>query len=188
MPPCAPNRSRPAALRRLLTGLCVAALLAAPARAEQAAASERRPCPERASLEAGLARLNVFRTQSQLCGHRRLPAAPPLQWDARLQASASAYAGELSAADKLSHIGPGGSSLRQRFRASGYVMRRAGENLAAGQEDLDEVLATWTRSATHCENLMQPDFLDAGLACVSGPGMYERYWVLHLGRAVAEQP
>lgn len=152
--------------------------------AQAAEAGAAKSCPSEAELRAELARLNAFRALPQSCGAHRLPAAPALRWDARLEASALAFASELSHGDQISHRGLKGSSLRQRFHQSGYVMRRAGENLAAGQESLDEVLATWTLSASHCENLMQAEFIDAGLACVVGPGRYDRYWVLHLGRPV----
>ena len=65
-------------------------------------------------------------------------------------------------------------------------MRLAGENLAAGPDSLDEALAQWLASPAHCDNLMAAEFEDMGLACVSGPGRYERYWVLHLGRGIPE--
>jgi uncharacterized protein YkwD len=152
--------------------------------AQVAEAGAAKSCPSPAEIHAELLRLNAFRTQAQACGRKLLPAAPPLRWEGRLEASALAFAAELAQGDQLSHVGLKGSSLRERFRQSGYVMRRAGENLAAGQESLDEVLATWTLSAQHCENLMQSEFVDVGLACVVGPGRYDRYWVLHLGRPV----
>jgi len=166
----------------LLLLSCLGALGLAGAQVAEAGAA--RSCPSPAEIHAELARLNAFRAAPQACGRKLLPAAPPLRWEPRLQASAQAFASELSHGDQISHLGLKGSSLRERFRQSGYVMRRAGENLAAGQESLDEVLATWTLSGAHCENLMQAEFVDVGLACVVGPGRYDRYWVLHLGRPV----
>lgn len=135
-----------------------------------------------------LDQLNGARSQGQSCGGAPKPAAPPLRWEPKLAHSAQAFADELAQRDVLSHVGAAGGSLRARFKRSGYLTARAGENLAAGQEDLDEVLQVWRHSAMHCDNLMQPDFLDVGLACAVGPGAYERYWVMHLGRSTVTLP
>ncbi len=135
-----------------------------------------------------LAQLNALRSQGQSCGEVPRPAAPPLRWEPKLAHSAQAFAAELAQRDGLSHVGAGGGGLRERFKRSGYLFARAGENLAAGQEELDEALQVWLNSASHCDNLMQPEFRDVGLACAVGPGTYQRYWVLHLGRSAINFP
>lgn len=104
-----------------------------------------------------------------------------------LMASARRYAQELAARDRIDHLGAAGSSLRARLREGGYAMRTAGENLAGGPETLDEAMAQWLASPAHCENLMLAEFQEFGLACVSGPGRYKHYWVLHLAAPVAGQ-
>lgn len=154
------------ALLPLLLGLTAAAALA------------QEGCPP--SGEAALARLNALRAQPQACGERVWPAAAALRPSAALAASAHRHAVELAARDRLDHVGAGGTSLRTRLREAGYAMRTAGENLAGGPETLDEAIAQWLASAAHCENLMAPDFQDFGLACVSGAGQLQRYWVLQL--------
>lgn len=151
-------------------------LLLGPTALAPAAAQEG--CPP--SGEAVLARLNALRAQPQACGERLWPAAAPLRVSPRLEQSARRYAIELAARDRLDHMGAGGTSLRTRLREAGYPMKSAGENLAGGPETLDEALAQWLASPAHCENLMLADFQDFGLACVSGPGKLQRYWVLHL--------
>lgn len=135
-----------------------------------------------------LDQLNALRRQGQLCGSVARPAAPPLRWEPKLARSAQDFATELAQRDVLSHVGVDGSGIRQRFKRSGYLIARAGENLAAGQDDLDEALQSWLASAGHCDNLMQPDFRDVGLACAVGPGAYRQYWVMHLGRSVSNLP
>jgi uncharacterized protein YkwD len=59
-------------------------------------------------------------------------------------------------------------------------MRVSGENLAGGPQTLDEALAQWLASPTHCENLMAAEFEDFGLACVASRGRLQRYWVLQM--------
>lgn len=140
-------------------------------------------CPP--DLEASLAKINALRARSQLCGGRTVPAAAPLRWDARLAASARHYVEELRRRDLLSHEGQDLPRLRDRLRAAGYPFRAGGENLAAGAETVDDALEQWRDSPGHCENLMQPNFRDVGLACaIAPPGAhYASYWVLHLGRS-----
>ena len=135
-----------------------------------------------------LDQLNALRSQGQMCGSVTRPAAPPLHWEPKLARSAQAYADELAQRDVLSHVGATGGGLRERFKRSGYLIARAGENLAAGQEELDEALQIWLNSASHCDNLLQAEFRDVGLACAVGPGVYRRYWVLHLGRSAVIFP
>ncbi|MDC8785718.1 CAP domain-containing protein [Paucibacter sp. hw1] len=130
--------------------------------------------------------LNALRSQARQCGDHPFSAAEPLRWDSRLQASAQAYADEMARNDFFSHVDGEGRGLRYRVLRQGYSFRRVGENLAAGPQRLDEVITGWIDSAGHCENIMEPQFVDAGLACVNGPGRYARYWVLHLGRVLRE--
>lgn len=134
------------------------------------------------------AALNAVRARARACGERLWPAAAALRPNAVLAGSARRYAQELAARDRIDHTGAAGSSLRTRLHEAGYVMRESGENLAGGPESLGEALAQWLASPAHCENLMGPDFQDFGLACVSGPGRFQRYWVLHVAAPAAAQP
>lgn len=130
--------------------------------------------------EAALAAVNALRARPQRCGERLWPAAPALRASPLLADSARRYAHELAARDRIDHVGSAGTSLRTRLREAGYTLRLAGENLAGGPETLDEALAQWLASPTHCENLMLADFQEFGLACVMGPGQFKTYWVMHL--------
>lgn len=163
-----------------LCSFLLAAVIGAPALAAPLT------CP--ADLEASLAKINALRLRPQLCGGRSVPAAAPLRWDARLAASAQRFAEELRRRDLLSHEGQDLPRLRDRLRAAGYPFRAGGENLAAGAETVDDALEQWRESAGHCENLMQPNFRDVGLACViaAPDAQYMSYWVLHLGRSLSD--
>lgn len=150
-----------------------------------AAASAAPSCQPDA--EAALRSLNALRAQPQTCGARLWPAAPPLQWQATLGESAKRYATELAARDRLSHVSASGATLRTRLREVGYLMRKSGENLAGGPETLEEAMGLWLVSPEHCENLMQPDFQEVGLACETGPGQLQRYWVVQLAAPMARR-
>lgn len=130
--------------------------------------------------EVALAALNRLRQEARRCGNQDFAAAGPLRWNPLLLDSAQHYAKDLAQRDRIDHVGEAARSLRLRLADAGYAMKSAGENLAGGPETLDEVIATWLASPGHCENLMWPSFSEAGLACVTGPGQLQRYWVLHL--------
>lgn len=135
--------------------------------------------------EAARAALAALRAQPQRCGERLWPAVPALRESPVLAQTARRFAQELAARDRIEHVGAAGDSLRARLREAGYVMRLSAENLAGGPETLDEAMAQWLASPAHCENLMLAEVQEFGLACVTGPGRFQRYWVLHLAAPAA---
>lgn len=144
-----------------------------------------RPCA--IGVEDALRLANAWRAEARQCGSQVHPAARPLAWNEALHRSALRFAAELAARDELTHRGLSSPTLRERVREVGYQLRAVGENLAAGPLGLDEVFSLWAGSEEHCSNLMRPEFEELGLACVSGAGRYERFWVLHLA-APARRP
>lgn len=143
------------------------------------------PPPGVMAGDAVVLALQALRAQPRRCGDRLWPAAPPLAAEAHLAAAARRYAEELARRDRIDHVGEAGASLRRRLHEAGYVLRQAAENLAGGPESLDEALAQWLASPTHCENLMAAEFQEFGLACATGPGHLQRYWVLQLAEPAA---
>ncbi|RZJ10184.1 MAG: CAP domain-containing protein [Rubrivivax sp.] len=158
------------------------AMLALAATAPAVRAADCQPDPESA-----MRALNAVRAQPQACGDRQFAAAPALRWHPTLGDSASGYAAELAARDRLDHVSISGATLRTRLREAGYLMRTSGENLAGGQETLDEVVAQWLVSPAHCENLMLADFQEFGMGCAEGPGQLQRFWVLQLAAPVGKR-
>jgi uncharacterized protein YkwD len=59
-----------------------------------------------------------------------------------------------------------------------------GENIAAGQTTVDSVMADWMASPGHCANIMRPEFVEMGVACVNGTpaNTYRTYWTMDFGR------
>ncbi len=146
--------------------------------------AEPPPCTALNTPTEALRQLNDLRARGAICGRVALAAAPALRWDDRLAQSAQGYARELAERDQMDPLRH--SVLRDRFRGAGYRLRLAGENLAAGPEQLDELLALWLASPAHCGNLLEPRFADVGLACVTGRASGEPFWVLHLGRGLQD--
>ena len=67
-----------------------------------------------------------------------------------------------------------------RMAAYGIRGYRA-ENLAAGSDRVEDVIARWKASPGHNQNMLLPMVTKVGLARVDSPGMgYGRYWALVL--------
>ncbi len=67
----------------------------------------------------------------------------------------------------------------KRITSSGYRASAVGENLAAGQRSAGEVVKQWMNSESHRQNLLSPEWREAGVAVRAG-GTYDIYWVIEL--------
>lgn len=140
------------------------------------------PCADAPALKRAVQRLNDLRQRAHAPCAATQATPQLLAWESHLATSAYQQASDLAARDLLSHVDVRQRGLGARLRSVGYAAAGAGENLAAGQTDIDDTLEAWLASPSHCANLMQPDYRDVGLACVQRRGSrYERFWVAHLG-------
>lgn len=178
-----PSRS---AFSRCAAAATAVGIWVALAWASQPRASDLAPCADDAQLQRAVERLNqVRRLQHAPCAASAGAAAQTLAWESRLAESAHEQAMDLALNDRLSHVDSRQRSFGTRLRGVGYAAAGAGENLAAGQRDVEDAIAAWLDSPSHCVNLMQPEYKDVGLACVQRRGArYERFWVAHLGTPV----
>lgn len=133
-----------------------------------------------------LAAVNTHRRSGATCGAKgAFPAAPDLAWNAQLTQAAAAHSDDMVAHNFFSHTGSDGSTLGSRATAAGYLWSSLGENIAAGQASVAEVVAGWMKSDGHCANLMNAGFRDIGAACVAGNAStsYRSYWTQDFGSA-----
>lgn len=118
-------------------------------------------------------------------------AAPALAWNARLALVAQRHARAMAEQAFFEHVDPQGRTVDQRASAAGYAWSVIGENLAAGQHDLDAALRGWIASPAHCRNLRDARFTEFGLAHVArlrADDRYGDYWVLVLARPAPGGP
>jgi uncharacterized protein YkwD len=156
-------------------------LLTAVATAGQPQNAALESCIDEQQLQRAVEQLNALRHQTAPCAVVGA-AMQHLSWETRLAASAHEQAVDLAGQDRLSHVDSRNRGLGVRLRSVGYAAAGAGENLAAGQTDIEDTLQAWLASPSHCANLMQPEYRDVGLACVQRRGSrYERFWVAHFG-------
>jgi uncharacterized protein YkwD len=131
-----------------------------------------------------LARVNVVRARGASCGSAgRFGPAGPLAWNDRLARAAERHSRSMVAGNFFSHTGTGGDELRQRADAAGYEWRTLAENIAGGRDTVNGVVDQWLASPGHCANLMRPEIVHVGVACVPGTARntYTHYWTMALG-------
>lgn len=130
-----------------------------------------------------LYRVNALRASGAVCGSTIYRAAAPLNWNSMLLLAASSHSSDMAQKNYFSHTSPDGGTMAQRIAATGYTMSAAGENIAAGQSNVEEVMRSWISSTGHCQNLMNPTYQDIGVACVrNGATNNGLYWTMNLGR------
>ncbi|CAN5435693.1 hypothetical protein BH10ACT3_BH10ACT3_11630 [soil metagenome] len=95
---------------------------------------------------------------------RSQAGAPALVQCASLSRSAQAHSDEQAASNLMSHAGDGGSSSADRLALAGYRGYSVyGENIASSYPTVAAVMASWTKSALHQANLVNPAFSQVGL-------------------------
>ena len=130
-----------------------------------------------------LQRVNAFRASGAMCGSVAYPAAGALSWNTTLLQAARGHATDMATNNYFSHTGQDGRSPDQRVLAAGYSYSHMGENIAAGQTSVESAMAAWIGSASHCQNMMTPDFKDIAVACVrNDASQYHFYWAMEMGR------
>jgi uncharacterized protein YkwD len=158
----------------------------APASAPASAPATLSTCNLPDFAAAALARVNQHRAAGASCGARgSFAPASALSWSGLLTQAADAHSRDMQANNFFSHTGSNGSDLGQRVSATGYAWSSVGENIAGGYASVNAAIEGWMASDGHCANLMNPNFDQFGLACVSGgaSNTYPTYWTMDLARS-----
>jgi uncharacterized protein YkwD len=138
-----------------------------------------------ANFEADALRIvNAYRAAGATCGARgSFAPAGALALNSQLTSAAYGHSADMAARNYFSHTSLDGRSMVDRINASGYDWSTVGENIAAGYNTMQEVVAGWMGSDGHCANLMNPRFTEFGLACArNANSTYRIYWTQNLGR------
>lgn len=102
---------------------------------------------------------NVSRTQNNL---------GLLTTNDELTQAALAKANDMFAHQYFAHTSPDGKTPWDFIKAINYEYNYAGENLAIGYSDNNELHNAWMNSPSHRENILNPNYRDIGMASVSG--------------------
>lgn len=86
----------------------------------------------------------------------------------QLTSATLAKANDMFSHDYFAHTSPTGKTPWDFIKAAGYDYTAAGENLAIGYTDDQELHEAWMNSATHRANILNANSREIGLAVVSG--------------------
>ncbi|CAA6817779.1 MAG: Unknown protein [uncultured Sulfurovum sp.] len=155
------------------------------------------PTVSTVSKEAYISAINAARAQAQDCGSRgEYSATTALTWSDKLYSASYEHLQDLVASQTFAHKGSGTESdwtgykasiqsdLISRSEAYGYIWSHLGENLAGGtsMDEVEEAINAWLESDSHCENLMDPNFTEVGMAMIKDDNsLYTHYWSQNFG-------
>ena len=129
-----------------------------------------------------LAVIKAARSASRMCGNSSHEATGGVTWNPLLEQAALSHVQDMARFNFFSHEGSDGLSVSDRADSVAYNWRAIGENIAAGQLEIEEVHQGWLDSPGHCRNIMNPLFTEVGAACVTGVDTdYGTYWAVVFG-------
>jgi uncharacterized protein YkwD len=132
-----------------------------------------------AHAEASVVKVDARSAAANISRYRAQHGLGPVSANSRLNALAERQARAMASADRMSHNVSG--TFRVRLDASGYFVRTAGENIAAGYNDFEDVMARWQTSAPHRNNLLMRGATQIGIGKAYAPGTrYKVFWSLIL--------
>lgn len=115
---------------------------------------------------------------------RQVNGLTALGYNERLTAAAQRHADWMASNRSMDHTerpGPGyaGASFSDRILGEGYNPSSAGENIAAGQPTVDQVMRAWMASPGHRANILNSNYRDAGFG-VAQDDYGHVYWCADL--------
>jgi len=150
----------------------------------------------KADYQRWLDAINQARAEVRDChdGKGLVGPSQPLRWNDELYASAYEHSYDMAMSDTFSHYGSGTkyditadggspSYFYERIENNGYThYQHLGENIAGGQESIEEVMNAWLESPGHCANIMNNDFDEIGMAIVmEEESRFGIYWTQNFG-------
>ena len=135
-------------------------------------------CPIGDYRSAMVAAIDAVRASNQSCG----PAVGVVNWNAQLENAAAVHSNDMAANNYFAHPDANGVRIGGRASAAGYSYGSVGENIAAGQTSVSQVVSDWVNSPSHCANIMTASFFDMAVSCKYNPSAtYQYYWTLTFG-------
>jgi uncharacterized protein YkwD len=127
-----------------------------------------------------LSLVNGARAEARNCGSEFSPAAPPVNWDIRIEDAALAHSLDMAQNQNFSHTGTDGSDAGDRLLMQGYDWSTWGENILVGLDDATDAVDAWIGSSGHCSILMSPSLKEVGAGVAQGifQGNSASYWTL----------
>ncbi|GAB7089606.1 CAP domain-containing protein [Marinifilum fragile] len=119
--------------------------------------------------------VNEVRASGTTCGNTYYPPVDAIVWNNKLEQAAVNHSKDMHENNFFSHESPDGSTLTKRLREVCYNYSKAGENIAKGYLNEQQVLNGWLVSEGHCANIMNGNFKEMGEWRVGN------YWTQNFG-------
>ena len=110
----------------------------------------------------------------------------PLRLDSALVTAAGKQASDMVRRHYMDHTNPDGQDPGDRMAAAGYRGSSWGENIAAGYDTAQKVVAAWMQSDGHRKNILNCRFTSIGIGYDPGqvkPDWGPGSWVQDFGRS-----
>ncbi len=160
-------------MARFFFALLVLSALVVPATRTSAAA------PRRQTISPVAARIVEL-----VNAERAAAGLKPVTINPLLMAEAQRFSAVQAELGRLSHRGLDNTNAGQRLTKAGYRWAFYGENLAAGQESPEAVVAGWMNSASHRANVLHPLAKEIGIGHTVKSGDaagYVNYYAMEAG-------
>lgn len=126
--------------------------------------------------------INRARKSARNCGYKIFTPAGEVTWNPKLASAALHHSVDMATKDFVSHEGSDGEVVSYRVQEVGYSWITVGENISAGREESEEVVAAWLQSPVHCENIMRQSYTEIGAACFHNKDTkYKTFWTVVFG-------
>jgi uncharacterized protein YkwD len=102
--------------------------------------------------------------------HRQANGKPQLSYDAKLEAAVQGHCLHMAAHSFFDHDAPEEPVRTPWARATLCGTSASAENIALGQSTPKDVMASWTQSAGHNQNMLNERFSRVGI------GYHDGYW------------
>lgn len=113
--------------------------------------------------------VNRVRAEGAECDGMPMPPVPALEHDDLLQLAARGHSQDMTDQRYFDHTSLDGRTFDQRIAATGFAgAGPIGENIAAGYDSVDAVIAGWMSSPGHCLNIMSGSFRTIGVGFADG--------------------
>ena len=144
--------------------------------------------PQILGISVNLSTQNLLKLTNQ---QRQANNEPPLVMNSELTHAAQMKAKDMFAKNYWAHNSPTGEMPWDFIKQSGYDYEYAGENLARGFTSAQDVVTAWMNSPEHRQNMLSPNYHDAGFAVQEGNLTGEQDTILiveELGSTPADVP
>lgn len=123
-------------------------------------------------------RINLLRQSGCNCGAEYMAPVPSLSSNNQLKNAAIMHVKDMAEQNYFDHLSPDGGTPAERALSAGYKGDFRAENLAKGYSEVDQVIAAWKNSVSHCKAMMDARSSEAGA------GMEQNYWVVTFGSSL----